>query len=327
LEKLLNDIKKSARIKQCIYPDKTKCNGKIKKSHAIQNNRILNKLAVNGEVRTMNATSNIFFQDTKNEGRGIATTFFGFCDYHDTILFRDIEDVSFKKTQKQVFLFTYRTFAWHYHKKMEQLSYVDLLRDTFNMYNDELIEYNQMVELGNQDNKKRKATLDDAITNEKYDILNYSIWEIPYEVQFAVSAMIELDYDLEGNEINPLKQYKNDDILKSLYINIFPDENKSFCILSWFKENNEYEVFANQFMHLKFKDKVNYMNNMLPIRTDKIIISPKMWNLWDNKVKESFISFANMDFLIMSMFNEEGYKYEYKYTPYNLFQCSSKFKR
>lgn len=55
----------------------------------------------------MNGVSNIFFQDSKKEGRKIATTFFGFCDYHDTVIFRDIEDINFQKTDKQIFLFTY----------------------------------------------------------------------------------------------------------------------------------------------------------------------------------------------------------------------------
>ena len=92
----------------------------------------------------MNGVSNIFFQDSKKEGRKIATTFFGFCDYHDTVIFRDVEDINFQKTDKQIFLFTYWTFAWHYHKKIEELNYFELLKSELNANNDEVSELNQV---------------------------------------------------------------------------------------------------------------------------------------------------------------------------------------
>jgi len=327
MEEIIREVKRESRIKQCVFPDKNNCNGKIKRAHAIQNNRILNKLAVNGDVISMNGVSNIFFQDSKKEGRKIASTFFGFCDYHDTVAFRDIEDIEFQKTDKQVFLFTYRTFAWHYHEKSEELNYVKLLRNKLNTNNEEVSEFIEMMRMGSKDNEERKDIFDDAIINQKYNIINYFIWEIPYELQFAVSGMIELDYDLEGNKINALEDYENLEILKSLYINIFPGKDKSYCICSWFKEDIEYEEFSKQFMKLKFRDKVNYMNNMLPLWTDKIVISPRLWYIWDQKVREAFIAFANMKILITQMNSEHGYKYKYMDTPHNLFQCSSKNKK
>lgn len=70
----------------------------------------------------MDGVSNIFFQDAQSKGRKIATTFSGFCEYHDKITFQDIEDCEFQGSDKQIFLFTYRTFAWHYHKKLQQIA-------------------------------------------------------------------------------------------------------------------------------------------------------------------------------------------------------------
>lgn len=66
---------------------------------------------------------------------------------------------------------------------------------------------------------------------------------------------------------------------------------------------------------------------MLPLWTDKIFISPRIWYSWDEKIRESFIAFANMGILIIQMHSECGYKYKYMDIPHNLFQCSSKFKK
>lgn len=43
-------IMKQSHIKQCLYPDHTKCSEKIIGAHSIQNNKILKKIAENGQV-------------------------------------------------------------------------------------------------------------------------------------------------------------------------------------------------------------------------------------------------------------------------------------
>ncbi|PTE90063.1 hypothetical protein BUY89_13435 [Staphylococcus equorum] len=43
--------------------EKDKCDGKISKAYAIQNNKILNKFAKNGHLITTGGNSNIIFQD------------------------------------------------------------------------------------------------------------------------------------------------------------------------------------------------------------------------------------------------------------------------
>lgn len=44
----ISNIKNEARIKHCLHPNKEECSEKIVKAHAIQNNRILNRIAENG---------------------------------------------------------------------------------------------------------------------------------------------------------------------------------------------------------------------------------------------------------------------------------------
>ena len=46
------NLKNEAHIKQCLHPNKDECDEKIIKAHAIQNNRILNKISENGVILT-----------------------------------------------------------------------------------------------------------------------------------------------------------------------------------------------------------------------------------------------------------------------------------
>ncbi|OSB09716.1 hypothetical protein B2H97_10490 [Paraclostridium bifermentans] len=317
-------LSRDARIKQCLHPRKDECSEKIIKAHAIQNNRILNKLSQNGCVVTMDGLSNLIFQGAQKKGRKIATTFTGFCSYHDKILFQEIEDREFNKSQKQIFLWAYRTLSWHYHKKQEQINANNIFFD--NMINQgyepslnkEHQELHKGFKMAENDNNQEKELFDLYLLNSKYDEISYCIWEIPYEVSFAVSMMHGLEYDIKGMRIN---NYTSKDYIKNIYLNIFPGESKSYCIWSWLKTNDKaYDVFSKQFMKLDIKDKENYLNNNLPLWSDSVIISPRLWNRWGEGIQQALMAHANFDFLYSMMREEDDeFAYEYMHTPWNLF--------
>lgn len=319
-----NNLNRDSRIKQCHQPNTQECSGSIIKAHAIQNNRILNKLALDGCVITMDGTSNLIFQNAQKKGRKIATTFTGFCSYHDKVLFQEIEDTEFNASKKQVFLWTYRTLSWHYHKKQEQINANHIFME--NMVskgydipqNDEFHDLLNGFKMAECDNEKEKAIFDKYLLENVYDKLSFCIWEIPYEISFAVSMMHGLEHDIKGKQLN---NYQNDDSIKNIYLNIFPSLSKSYCIWSWLKTYDDvYMDFSKQFMALSISDKQNYFNNQLPRWSDSIIISPHLWNKWGSGTQEALIAHANFDVLYRMMEEEEiGFAYEYMDTPWNLF--------
>ncbi len=321
----VDNLKNAARIKQCLHPNNEECDKKIIKAHAIQNNRVLNKIAENGMVITMDGTSHLLFQGSEEKGRGIATTFTGFCKYHDKILFQDIEDKDFSCTEKQVFLLTYRTMAWHFHKKQEQVNATKIITQKMaeqGFLPPQIQEYADTIkgfELGLSDNDKEKQLFDEALLSEKYDVVNSAVWEIPYEVDFAVSIMIAIEHDILGNKINDLR---NDIDIKTVYLNIFPAKGKSFCIWSWLTINNGvYKRFSEQFLSLSEEERKNYLNNNLPRWSDAIVISPRLWNKWGKGIQEALITHANFDVLYREMEKEENlYAYTYMDTPWCFFE-------
>lgn len=280
----MNNIKNEARIKQCLHPNHAECNGKIVKAHAIQNNRILNKITENGMLTTLDGVSHYMFQTSDSKGRGVTTTFTGFCSYHDKTLFQEIEDKDFTGSNKQIFLLTYRTMAWHYHKKQEQTMVACIQAEKMYAHgfdiskSEDSIDYLTGLKLGLEDNEIEKRLFDDALLNENYDCVRSIIWEIPYEISIAVSMMTEIEYDINGKQINDLL---SDETPKKIYLNIFPSAKKSFCIWSWLDASNDvYQPFSEQFLHLSTVDRENYLNNNLPRWSDAIVISPRLWNKW-----------------------------------------------
>lgn len=326
---LYKQVESIPKIKKCLYPEQDKCNGKIKRAHAIQNNKILINVSDNGELIALNGKSNLFFQAPEKQGRKVASTFWGFCDYHDTIVFEPIENYDYDKSLFQTFLYTYRTFSWHYYLKEAQMN-----KNIFIQENTKLdLKDNEFfvgTQLGIKDNEKLKEKFDNAILNKDYSLINYYVWEIPFKVEFSCCSMVQLFYDLLGKKINNYEDIDNiNKPLKNIFINIFPENNKSYCIFSWIKEDTEYEDFIQQFSKLTLKNKINYLNNLLPKETDNIFINPRLWKKWGEEVQQAFVEWANISILFNCMAAEKPFykKWKYSFTPWNLFDCSKKLRK
>lgn len=332
MEDILNLLKNAENQKMdkfCMYPKKDECKGKIKRAHTIQNNRILNKVSDNGNLIVLNEKVNFMFQGVGKKGRGVVSTFFGFCDYHDTSLFESIENYNYDRSLRQTFLYTYRTFCWHYYLKLSddrKNKYIcknisDLaLRDDI-----EKSDLTIGLELGLKDNEKILDLFNQALLSNDYDVIDYYVFEIPYEVKFCCCGMVQLYRDLEGKKINDFNCLRDSDIpLKNLYINIFPEDKKSYCIFSWTKADSIYRDFITQFDKLKFKNKINYLNNMLPKETDKIFINPRLWIKFGVDVQNSLLAHCNLGQLYTMMDEEKSFHQKWKYmpTPWNFFDCS-----
>ncbi len=128
LKKFISQIKKFQRIKKCFYYEQEKCSENIIDAHTISmsSNMKLIKgiIAKNEKVYTLserildNAQTERFLEDI---GWSKASTFNGFCGHHDRTTFLSIEDNHPFEIEKleHLFLQSYRSFAYGYHKKME----------------------------------------------------------------------------------------------------------------------------------------------------------------------------------------------------------------
>ena len=83
---------RDCRFKKCVFPDKTNCSEQVIKAHSIQRNKILNRIAENGMLVSADVQNTLFTKEFEKIGISSASTFFGFCSFHDTNLFSEIEN-------------------------------------------------------------------------------------------------------------------------------------------------------------------------------------------------------------------------------------------
>lgn len=300
--KIKGNIKKvfKARIvKQCIHLNKEECSSKIIKAHSIQNNRILSKLSVEGLVNVMDVDEGSLIVGIQQKGRKVATTFTGFCGYHDNMIFQPIEDEPFIKSNEQLYLFAYRAFAIGYHKKIEQIKMTQVLfREKPSVLEDERFKiYLSGCRQSNKELDIVNKKFNEALASQNYDLLNHYVWELDYEVEFALSTLFEPEETIRGIKINDFTDFSKP--LKSLFVSIVPLDGKTYFIFSYLAENHlVYSRYFKEFDSLTTDLKKKYINNMIAIHTEHIVSSPRLIEKWSKEELDAFHSLFHMSIMM-----------------------------
>ena len=165
-------------------------------------------------------------------GRNKATTFTGFCEHHDNSIFEPIEKHDYiPRNREQEFLFAYRALAKEYYTKREAYYSIKKLykiltdNDIENMkkyiataclentlYLSQLKTlYKSMLDgylSALKSYEKYRNAMKTNITNRNYHSIRTHVIVFPTNTRLAVSSLINIEYDLEGNLINDVHNPK-----------------------------------------------------------------------------------------------------------------------
>jgi hypothetical protein len=305
----------------CFGFDKNNCSGPIKSAHSIQNNRILNRISVGNHVYRFKANakldgvSAVLDKISKNK----ASTFFGFCDYHDSKIFGPIELEEYTGKDIQNFLFAFRSFSLEYHKKTRQLQNVTNIfeKQPRTMLNPEVVYLYKIAQLDVRDYEKDYEVLKSNYLDGRFNCFNTIFRQIDFEVPFAACATFTVENDLFGNRLNDIYNTSSDIKIATLHISVYPIDGKSNIIISHHK--NDEVVYSRYFDQLQSLDQehlLNYLNHLLIFSTENIYLSPSfIENLTEDQRESLEKSFA-ASFQPLQAIELIG---EGKYFDFNLF--------
>lgn len=271
LHELNNALKKRSRKEYCSCPSdlKHKCSGRIINAHTVSKSSSLKKISVDNHVYGFKVD---LFKLDKSEGRleprliGInqASTFTGFCSFHDRELFSSFENHPFSIDEKQIFLIGYRSVAREYYAKMYQY---DGLEDIANMdkgldIDSQIMaqlfvnDYRQGLNLGVADANSYKNLYDNKLVNEQYESISYCVLEIDgiFPIQCSGSMYPEKDF-----QKRTLQDFGNSkEKLDAICFSIVAEDEKSYVIFSWLSEHGAIcEKFIDSFLELPEEKKIN----------------------------------------------------------------------
>ncbi|MBN1067588.1 hypothetical protein DVW02_06230 [Clostridium botulinum] len=229
--------------------------------------------------------------EVERKGKNEATIFTGFCKYHDSSVFSPIEDFDYNEEAQQDFLFAYRAFAEQYHEKLRAINeYKNIFKNDPGLYkNIKFILDYRYIQIDDGYMSRLKEKFDQAIINEDYNILETVRIRLPKAYDFAVTAMIAPEIDLEGNTLND-KYLLEENVCKSLYLTIFPTNVETVILVSWLKEDSDhFKHYKNQILGLSRRKLKCYLNNLIPAYTPNIVLGPRLWEKQSESGKNKFL--------------------------------------
>ena len=292
INSLMSSFKKDSRIKECFHHNKDKCDGKIKQAHSVQRNGRLSIIesVINGNNSVYTFTSHKssvkhILEELVPIGKKEASTFFGFCDFHDTTLFSPIENFKFDNSNKHLFLHSYRSFAHSYHRKHEELKVYNNPESEFiKALPKHIVDYmKEGTQLGVNDAKKYKPQIDSAIENELYDFFEYFVYEKKGLYPFAVSSQMSPKVTYENKPMN--NHLDPDAPWSQPMITFLPDQTTTFVIIAAFPDDKNSIILINELKKLSEVTLEKAITSLIIANCENTFFSPKVWDKLNNKQK------------------------------------------
>ena len=306
MERMRKSIKKR---RLCLHPNQTSCQGDIKEAHALQNHKIISLLASSdNHVMMQDHTKQPIILDndplnpvvivpfSKVSGNK-ATTQSCFCDLHDTELFKPIEAGApdFDSNNEEMkFIYGYKAFIFEYAKQLHLMS---LLNETFaerpqvfslpEMVKEYRIQCMRMEEF-----EPIKKHFDSEIMAGTHNGIETCVIKIPYQIGFANYAYISPDFDLDGERIETIDDCGK---MHRLAITVLPESNQSYILLSCLSsERKIYHDFFDQIQVSSIEKVLFYFNLLLPLFSENLVISERLWNNHSEKGQFGLTHMANL---------------------------------
>lgn len=296
--KIQKQVHNCFKKKICMHPNHNDCKGGIIRSHTIQKSKALKIIEgpeghVYGFVQNDDFSLGQVFKVDKisiNE----ASTFYGFCGFHDNKLFHCVDDYDFYPTEEQVFSITYRTLVHEAYQKAAAVKTSPFIHEAVDAIENDFKRKNMKLNVESKDLGTEMAAIDSAkiLANLYYSLQKNDFTKIKYLLiktknysNVMTSGVMMPDKDYEGNIINDLPLEAN-----WIALNIFTDSKNGLILFSWI-DNEKSEQFIKSLI-----TKEDFLNKILEVaftNIENIYFSKNWWESLKTIKKSRVLQMAN----------------------------------
>ena len=288
----------------CSYPDVTEspCSNRIIRAHTVQRRGGLAAIAEDGHVISASSAA----QDLqKNNGMFIprrvgirsASTFLGFCERHDTQLFRPAETGATTLSEEVCFLLGFRAISYELFSKQAQFRFVDALRD---VDSGKPFEVQCEIQLGIQAHLEgiRRGVADTQRWKDQYDrIFRKGGFEEHAIVGIELSEVLPIvgcgafmpEFDFEGN---PLQRISHGTALhEHVTFNLSVLNGRTVAVFgSTERTRGPAEQFLRSFANVSDDESADAVIRCAFEFIENIFFRPSWWGSLSQKAKDALIT-------------------------------------
>lgn len=297
------NLRKAFGAKYCSVPDalKYECRGNIVKAHSISKSMNLKRIERSGHVYAFvqnlkNLTSNYGVLHPILYGINKASTFTGFCAYHDKQMFSPLEDQEFIGSKKQCFLLAYRALTREYFTKQGFAKSIELMMQADRGKSlPEQLEIQDMVsalalgaEAGVRDVTIYKENFDAILTTKNFSNINAFLMNFKKTPSVLCSAAIYPECDFTGNHLQDLSDLNTTPDL--LTFSTIATRNGGAVVFSWINDNESKgncEKFINSLKAIAPENITSSLIRFFFESCENVFMEPAWWESLDKPKQES----------------------------------------
>ena len=274
-QELLERFRRLYEGGNCLHPEASPsiCKGKIIKAHTIQRNGDLNSIAREGHVYSLLKHGRMFEESRWNPssgpnriGIGQASTFTGFCAWHDNELFAPLEKRPFEALPIQIALLGYRAICYELYMKKRFLEGSKLRQESDRgqpiLSQLAIWQSNSIFEAGARKAIEEigflKRLYEQVLFEERYSSLDYYVVEFRQSPEIMCSAITQATHDFRERRIHELGN-----------LNV-PATSLAFSLLA--TDYGGAAVFSWPVNHMKCGDVINTLYELSDIELPHAIV-------------------------------------------------------
>jgi hypothetical protein len=296
IQTIINSIKKNKNTRRCYHPLAGSSCGKFMSAHSIQEAKEL-KSIINKKSKVIQISSSVNqynIYKAEEVGKGVVSTFFGFCEPHDNHLFRPIDAQTIIPTNEQAFLLAYRSICKELFNKENG---VNILLDSIEECQNDLLNAQlKNVLLGNKVGldslQKHKNSFDNEyLTSSFSDVRHYTLF-FDSEPILHFSGLTYPDCNFEGKAIQNILSAPS-----MLTFSSVLTDNGWAIVFSWLKGSSSVcEQFINSLENCLFKGEnlTDLLFNFILKSCENVVFSPSWWNYLSENLQNGIIDIVKV---------------------------------
>jgi hypothetical protein len=278
--------------KVCLAQGLGNCRGKIVRAHTLQR-AAFEAHACKGHVYEFDPL-NILVDDRAPTLIGInkATTFTGFCEYHDTKLFAPIEAEQFQSSPEQIFLHHYRAIAQAFYNrvykaKLFERAYTENAQKVDGPYLRWLAERIRLTHVDAAELRKYKCRYEQFLLTKNWSAVEGYAWIGTHPPDIFATDFFAPRKDLKGRIIQDCNSWAP---LEWLSLTVTATENRALVLLCAKKNSRVLAACANSLKQIPTHRQSLAIVNYVLCQLENFIMLPAWWESLEDNIQKQFIN-------------------------------------
>jgi hypothetical protein len=221
-----------------------------------------------------------------------ASTFTGFCAFHDNGTFEPLEKLPFLATAEQCFLLAYRPICREAFIRRDRPEVARILKQTDKgrpasqqaVIQTSLAAFEVGSDLGLRDLEFHKSAYDRRVVQKSYSDVRYLVLELANTPDILCSGLFYPECDFEGNQLQNLDSERTLDLLT---YSIVTTEQGGAVVFAWGRESDTAcQIFIRSLVAMTEDLMPHAVVRLLFSFCENMYISPQWWDGLDQEWRE-----------------------------------------